>query len=394
MNINTGFPEKTKGKAIVFGFLFGYPMAGITYQYLHYMIGLRRLGYDVYYVEDSSRWLYDLQLNELTTNPRSNIESAVPILEDAGFKNRWAFRYYPDGECHGMTENQLLTLYKDADFFFNVTGAQEIREEHLACPKRIYVESDPFNMQVHVSQGNESKIDELEAHNVHFTFGENLISDDFIVPLERFDWLTTRQPVLMEFWDNPYKGMNGACTTITSWKSKGNEVTYQGETYYWTKDREFVKFIDLPKHFDIPFELAVKADSEAEKLIDENGWRRASSVAISADTQLYKQYIQQSRAEFTVARDVYVRPETGWFSDRSACYLAAGRPVITQETGFSKYIPCGEGLFSFETLDDVLAAVDEIQRNYEVNCNRAREIAIEYFSAEKVIGSMLERAGI
>jgi hypothetical protein len=133
---------------------------------------------------------------------------------------------------------------------------------------------------------------------------------------------------------------------------------------------------------------------EVQNLLRGNGWLQTGSVEISADADLYRKFIQESRGEFTVARDQYVRPNTGWFSDRSVCYLAAGRPVITQETGFSKFYPSGKGLFGFKTMDDVLAAVDDIESDYEGNCRAAQEIAREYFAAEKVVGSLMERAGL
>lgn len=372
-------------------------MAGITYQYLHYLIGLRQLGYEPYYIEDSSRWVYDLKLNTLSPDASTNIAAAVPLLEQHGFADQWAFRgYYPEGDCYGMTEDQLLRLYQEADLFLNVTGAQEIREEHLVCPRRIYVESDPFAIQVLVAQGDKRKIAELKAHDTHFSFGENLGAADCTVPVEGFQWQPTRQPVVLDLWQNgePNPASNDAYTTITTWKSQGKEIVYQDESYYWTKDREFVKFIELPKQCSVPIELAVKADDEVNQLLQENGWRQKSTVALSADITAYKNYIQQSRAEFTVARDQYVRPNTGWFSDRSACYLAAGRPVITQETGFSKFIPTGQGLFAFKTMDDILAAVDTIESDYAGNCAAAREIAAEYFAAEKVVGSLMKRAGL
>jgi hypothetical protein len=125
-----------------------------------------------------------------------------------------------------------------------------------------------------------------------------------------------------------------------------------------------------------------------------HGWRQVNCLEISKDPALYRGYIEQSRGEFTVARDQYVRPNTGWFSDRSACYLAAGRPVITQETGFSKFLPTGKGLFGFRTTEDVLVALDRIESDYEGNCRAARQIAAEYFAAEKVVGSLMERAGL
>lgn len=389
--------KPSKGKIIVFGILFWYPLAGVTYQFLHYLIGLRRLGYDPYYVEDSGRWVYDPRINDLSGDATGNIEAVAPILEAHGFRDRWAFRgNYPDGQCYGMTESQIMRLYRDADAFLNVTGAQEIREEHLACPRRVYVESDPFASQVKVAQGDEATITTLAAHDTLFSFGENLGAPDCDTPIERFRWLPTRQPVVLDLWDlrdNSF-GKGEAYTTITTWHNKGKNITYRGDTYYWTKDREFEKFLDLPRRRTAPFELAAGVDEDVERRLREHGWRQTHSVEISKNIDRYRGYIQSSRGEFTVARDQYVRPCTGWFSDRSACYLAAGRPVITQETGFSKFLPAGKGLFGFRTMEEILAAVDEIESDYEGNCRAAREIAEEFFAAEKVVGSLMERAGL
>jgi hypothetical protein len=385
----------SRGRIIVFGILFWYPLAGVTYQFLHYLIALRRLGYDPYYIEDSGRWIYDPALNDMSPNALPNIEAVAPVLEAHGFGNRWAFRgSYPDGRCYGMTEEQILTLYREADAFLNVTGAQEIREEHLQCRRRIYVESDPFVSQVQVANGNQSTIAALEAHDTHFTFGENIGHPDCTVPVERFQWLPTRQPVVVDLWDQAYDAASAPYTTITTWHNKGKDIEYQGERYYWTKDREFERFLDLPRRRPVPFELAVGVPDDVRKRLDENGWRQRRSIDLSASVTGYQEYIQRSRAEFTVARDQYVRPRTGWFSDRSACYLAAGRPVITEDTGFGKFIPTGRGLFAFTTMDEVLAAVDAIERDYEGHCRAAREIAESYFAAERVVESLMSRAGL
>ena len=142
------------------------------------------------------------------------------------------------------------------------------------------------------------------------------------------------------------------------------------------------------------FELAAGVDAQVKRMLDEHGWRQVHSIEMSTDANVYRNYVQSARGEFTVARDQYVRPKTGWFSDRSACYLAAGRPVITQETGFSKFLPTGKGLFGFKTMDDVVRAVDAVEADYEGNCRAAREIAAEYFAAEKVVGSLMQRAGL
>jgi hypothetical protein len=386
----------SKGRIIVFGIVFWYPLAGVTYQFLHYMLGLRRLGYEVFYIEDSGRWVYDPSLNEMTPDASRNVELVAPIFERYGFAGHWGFRgNYPEGRCYGLTEAEILRLYREADAFLNVTGAQEIREEHLACPRRIYVESDPFTTQVGVALGNENTIAAIAAHDTHFSFGENLYASDCAVPVQRFDWQPTRQPVVMDLWESRAAcGADAPYTTITTWHNEGKDIEYRGETYYWTKDREFMKVIDLPSRCGVPLELALGVDPEVSRLLDRHGWRQRNSVEISRGFDDYRRYIQDSRGEFTVARDQYVRPNTGWFSDRSACYLAAGRPVITQETGFSKYLPTGEGLFAFRSMEDVLAAVEKIERDHQAHCRAAREIASEYFAAEKVLGSLMARAGL
>jgi hypothetical protein len=385
----------SRGRIIVFGILFWYPLAGVTYQFLHYLIALRRLGYDPYYIEDSGRWIYDPALNDLSPDATRNIEAVVPVLEANGFGNRWAFRgSYPEGRCYGMTDEQILTLYREADAFLNVTGAQEIRDEHRQCRRRVYVESDPFASQAKVANGDEPTIRALEAHDTHFTFGENIGQPDCTVPVERFDWQPTRQPVIMDLWEHSFSSAGAPYTTITTWHNKGKDVEYKGERYYWTKDREFERFLDLPQRRTGPFELAVGVPDDVRRRLDERGWRQRRSVDLSASVTGYRDYIQRSRAEFTVARDQYVRPRTGWFSDRSACYLAAGRPVITEDTGFGKFIPTGRGLFAFTTMDEVLAAIDAIESDYEGHCRAAREIAANYFGAERVVESLMSRAGL
>jgi hypothetical protein len=385
----------SRGRIIVFGILFWYPLAGVTYQFLHYLIALRRLGYDPYYIEDSGRWIYDPALNDLSPNATPNIEAVAPVLEEHGFGNRWAFRgSYPDGRCYGMTEEQILRLYREADAFLNVTGAQEIREEHLQCRRRIYVESDPFASQVQVANNHQPTIAALEAHDTHFTFGENIGNRDCTVPVERFRWLPTRQPVVMDLWQHSDGAAAAPYTTITTWHNKGNDVDYKGERYYWTKDREFERFLDLPRRRPVPFELAVGVPDDVRQRLGENGWRHRLSIDLSANVTRYREYIQRSHGEFTVARDQYVRPRTGWFSDRSACYLAAGRPVITEDTGFGKFIRTGRGLFAFTTMDDILAAVDAIESDYEGHCRAARDIAESHFAAERVVESLMSRAGL
>src|SRR5688572_7114812 len=187
----------TKGRILVCGILFYIPLPGVTWQVLHYLIGLRRLGYDPYYVEDTDRWVYDPALDDYSADCSVNIRALAPILEAYGLGERWAYRG-PNSQSFGLGDADLADLYRDADALLNVTGAQPIHDRLARIPRRIYVESDPFSSQVKVAQGHQKTIDHLEAHNVHFTFGENIGAPDCGIPHTPFNWMPTRQPVVLD----------------------------------------------------------------------------------------------------------------------------------------------------------------------------------------------------
>lgn len=388
--------KPSKGRIIVFGIVFWYPLAGVTYQFLHYLLGLRKLGYDPYYVEDMMWTVYDPALGEFTDDWNANLRAIGPVLDAHGFAGKWAFRTAdsPADQYVGMTTPQVNDLFRTADALLNVTGGHELGERHMRIPRRLYVESDPFASQVRIATGDRRTIDFVGAHTHHFSFGENLGKPDCIAPVERFDWQPTRQPVDMDLWRTDAPG-GSAYTTVTTWQNKTEPVEWRGQRYHWTKDIEFRKYLDLPSlRPNATFELATTSQPDVVNLLHAHRWRTLDSARVSGDHLAYRDYIQRSRAEFTVARDQYVRPVTGWFSDRTVCYLAAGRPVITEETGFSKTVKSGRGLFGFRTLDDILAAVDAIESDYPGHCRAARQVAAEYFDNTTVIGSMLARAGM
>ncbi len=391
------------GTIVVTGMCCYLPIPGVVYQVLHYLIALRRLGYDVYYVEESDRWLYDMETHDVSTDGTRNVGAVAAVFEAHGFEGRWAFRghYAADGNpCYGMTGAQIDRLYRRADALLNVTG-QLLREEQLACRRRTYIESDPFGTQVRALQGDPITLALLASHDTHFSFGENIGADDCDVPTAGIRWLPTRQPVALELWDvlddmTDDVGVGTCYTTITTWLNRPETggLVYRGDTYHWQKHLEFEKVLDLPLRCRASFELATTTGEDVQHRLRANGWRYAPATGVFNDAARYRSYIRRSRAEFTIARDQYVRPRTGWFSDRSACYLAAGRPVITQDTGFGKFVPTGRGLFAFRSMDDILDAVDRIESDYTAHRDAAREIASECFAAERVVGSLMDRVGV
>jgi hypothetical protein len=392
------YPPANRGRVVVWGLLASYPFGGMAWQVLHYVAGLRRLGFDVWYVEDSNQYVYDTHTYCRTPEYSENVEYLDRYMNAAGMGDRWIFRVPGSAnEVIGARDAAgLAQLYRDADAVFNICGAQEVRPEHDAIRCRVFVETDPVADQVLVAQGDVQTRSALDAHQVLFTYGENLGAPDCRVPIVDYTWHPTRPPVCVDWWQHPheYREPQPKFTTVANWAHTDKDVVWQGESWRWSKDHEFRRFITLPMRSRTTLEMAVGAiDEEDEALLRRNRWKVADTIAI-ADPMEYYRYIRASLGEFTVAKEQYVKPRSGWFSDRSVCYLAAGRPVITQSTGFEKLVPTGEGLFAFTTEDDVLAAIEAITSDYPRHSAAALSIAEEYFGAERVIGAMVETMGL
>jgi hypothetical protein len=389
-----------KLRLVVLGMMGRTPFAGVAWQVLHYLEGFRRLGHDVCYVEDTGDWPYDPEQNSITEDCSYTVSYIARLMGWCGMPDRWAYRAAAEaGRAYGMSEADLARLFERADALVNLTGATVLREEHLRVPARIYLETDPVLPQIEVAQGRRFTLQLLSAHTHHFTYGENLGAPDCGVPVTPFEYRPTRQPIILDWWPPAVKHdpptTDGRFTTIASWKQSGKDITWNGERYTWSKHLEFLKFIDLPRHTDQPLELALACgDRKAIGRLASHGWRMVDAMALSKEIMPYRDYILGSRGEFTVAKDQNIRLRSGWFSDRSACYLAAGKPVITQDTGFDNVLPTGCGLFSFRTMEEILGAMDAIASDYQANSMAARQIAAEYFAAEKVVGSLIDRAGL
>lgn len=382
---------------VVLGTLAALPYAGMALQCMQYVLGLRRLGHDAYYFETTSSWPYDPVRQSKVGDSDYALPYLARIAERFGLTGRWAYRRsYSDREWFGLSRLDAERLLAHADAVFNITASTRLAEEELKVGRLVYVGTDPVVHEIPFVEGDREVQSLIAEHDDLVTFGENIGSADCPVPpLPRLR-ARTRQPILLDLW----KGgppRREVFTTVGNWKQLGRDINYCGKTYYWSKHHEFLKYIDLPRRIQQPIELAVGLDAldiEERRLLESNGWRLTDAPALTLDPAVYMEYIQASRGEFTVAKDQNVRLRTGWFSDRSACYLAAGRPVITQDTGFGTVLPTGEGLFAFNTMDEILAAFDAIASNYESHSRVARAIAEEYFKAESVLARMLTDLGL
>ena len=389
-------------KIIVLGFMGGMPIAGVIWQHIHYIVGLQRLGHEVYYVEDTSNYPYDPVAFNISEDYSYAAQTLGRLAEEYGFQGRWAYcaRYKDPFESAGMSLASLKDLYREADCALNICGSHDMNDEIRSIRNLIYMESDPGVEQIKIDQGESTTIDYLKEHRHLFTFGENIGTPAFAVPTHGFKWLPTRQPVVTDLWcpaAEPLAPDPAALfTTICNWSTSGKkDIVWKDSNYLWSKSLEFLRFVEAPRRSGERFEMATDIKTEEEReLFEKNDWRLVLPHDLSVDWNGYRDYIRNSRGEFTCAKDQYIRLNTGWFSDRTACYLASGRPVITQETGFTAHYGGKEGLLSFSSMEERVEAVASIRSDYKKHSRAALAIAKETFEAEKVLKSILDRAGV
>ncbi len=388
---------KTKLRLVILGIMGRCPFGGQTWLYLNWLRAFHRLGHEVWYVEDDTVWPYHPERNTVTDDCSYAIRHITQCMERIDLAGRWAFRLADrKGCCWGLSGRELDELYRSSDALLNVVGATDLRAEHLAAPLRIYVECDPVSSELRLANGDEHTRVALANHHVLLTYGENYGAPDCGVPLNGIHYGKTRQPIDLDLWPMAWEPEARFFTTIGNWKQEGNDVEYGGQIYRWSKHHEWEKFLNLPRLTSQLFEVAIKIDEPADRArLEANGWKVISPLPMSLDIfGAYQQYFRGSRAEWTVAKDQNVRLRSGWFSERDACYLACGKPVIAQDTGFSNILTTGEGLFAFTTMEEVLSAIDAINSDYRRHCQAARAIAEEYFEAGKVAARLLRDVGL
>jgi hypothetical protein len=380
---------------IVAGGMGAMPFAGIAWQTLPYLEGLRRLGHRVFYLEDTGRWPYDPDAVAIADDASAAIAYTAAMVGRVGLGDDWAYRDVATGTVYGSTEAELRAWLDEADALINLSGMTILSEDHLRVPVRVFLDTDPGLAQIKIDKGEQDAIDWVAAHTHHFSWGENLGTPECDLPTGPFHYRPTRQPVILDWW-HPVPDdlqMRAAFTTVASWKQTGKDIKWRGELWTWSKDVQFLRYIDLPRRVEQPLELALAAvDRATVARLERAGWGVVPAVAITKDPDAYRRYIQSSAGEFSVAKDQYVRPRTGWLSDRTASYLAAGKPVIVEDTGSP--LPHGEGLFAFSDMDDVVTAFEAVASDYDHHCRAAREIAADYLRAETVIARLLADAGL
>jgi hypothetical protein len=389
---------RKRGRIVLLHFVGQMPMAGIAWQAVNHLLALEKLGYEVWYVEDHGANPYDPRISSVVNECDYNVAYLRRVMERHGFAGRWAYWDAINNVYHGLSREAVRGLYREADALLNLCGATRLREEHMRCPVRVMIDTDPVYEQIKYASDQPGTRTYIDAHTHFLTYGANLGTDLCPVPLCGVPWRPTRPPVDLDLW--PFEadrdgGGAGCFTTVATWENRGKNIAFGGETYLWSKHVNFLRFLDLPRRqAETCFEMAMlPPDDTVRRDVEGCGWRLVDPRPVSADMEIYRRFIAFSRGELTVAKDIYVRPNSGWFSDRAVCYLASGRPVVTMRTGFTSYCPTGAGLFDYATHEEAVAALDAIAADYPRHRRAAREIAGDCFEARRVLADMMAAIG-
>jgi hypothetical protein len=364
------------------GIIARYPFGGVTWCSLMYLLGLRALGHEVFYIEDTGECVYDPVQNTRALDPIYGTTYIHNALEPFGLGDRWTFVNY-DGRYHGRPLEDVRAYAAGTDLFINLSGGSWFwRDEYARIPRKVFIDSDPAFTQLAIAKAEPWYVEFFQRFDHLFTFGANIGTPASPIPTGSFTWHRTWQPITMDEWRTAVVPRD-RFTTVMTWQIES--FTDVGGN----KDQEFVKFIDLPSRTGQRFELAINGP---QKLLREHGWDTVDAMAVSRTPDDYRAFIHGSKAEFGVAKHTYVTHRSGWFSDRTECYLAAGRPALVQDTGWTAHLPAGDGLLAFSTPDEALAGIERINADYARHARTAYDIAREHFDAAVVLPRLLDVA--
>lgn len=358
---------------------------------LSWVLGFRQLGYDVHFVEQIDREAC-VGADRRGTDFAGSVNRAwfESVVTEFGLRDSATLIYDNGAEFCGPGEHELREFAAGAELLVNISGHLTYAPVFERVRRRAYVDIDPGFTQFWTAQGSNGA--RLDGHDVYFTIGENIGAPHCPIPTCGIEWCPTRPPVVLDQWPVADAPRFGRFTTIASWRGPFGPVQSGGVTY-GLKCHEFRKFLGLPRRTSLPFEIALNihpADAMDREALLNQGWELVEPARVAATPRAFREYIQNSSAEFSVAQGIYAQTRSGWFSDRTAHYLASGKPALVQDTG--SRLPAGAGLVTFNTLDEAADRAAEIAANFPNHCAAARALAEEFFDSRKVLRRFLDDA--
>ncbi|MFV8818436.1 glycosyltransferase [Haliea sp. E17] len=371
---------------ILGSYMIRYPLGGNLSWALQFLKGFQMLGHDIYFFEKAnySNACYDPKRNVMADDPAEGIEIVKALLEMNGLGDKWCFVDI-QGTCYGRSRSEISNLFRSADIYIDMGAHGAWEEESILTPIRVLIEGEPGYTQM-LMENSEKKTN----FDFYYSAGCLVGTERTKAPDAGRSWRHLWNLVATDLFSVEPPPAGASFTTVMNWQSH-KPIIFDGQTF-GQKDIEFQRFMSLPSKLDTSLEVSVSGKAPIKKL-KEHGWRTRDAKSVTKTVEQYYRYIRDSKGEFSVCKNVFVQTYGGWFSDRSAVYLASGRPVILQETGFSEKLPCGKGLFAVTDIDQAAEAIREVELDYEEHSRAAREIAIEYLDAKKLLSTFIDDIG-
>jgi len=376
---------------VVGGYIVAYPLGGMTWHHLNYLLGLHDLGHEVYFLEDSGSYSYPYN----PTNWRCEVDSSYgrdyleKTLACYGIPPRYCYYSEFENRHYGLSEQELADVLARADLLLCVSGVTPLRPNRPRPRRTVVIDTDPVFTQLRMMHDS-AFLDYYRQFDRVATFGRLIGTPACPLPTHGFNWIPTNQPVALHHWQvTPAAGE--AFTTIGKWEhSSERNMEFAGKKYLSSKGVEWMKMLDLPAR--VPWDMTMGMASmppETAAQFRKHGWKLVDPEQASVSCQSFAGFIRASAGEFTVAKEIYAALPSGWFSDRAAAYLASGRPVVTQASGFDQWLPVGQGLFSYRDIDQAAEALKKIATDYNSHSEHARKIAENYFASDLVLTELL-----
>jgi hypothetical protein len=381
-------------RILVTGYNIRYPLGGQIAHNLNYLVGLSRLGCEVWYVEESGSWpnsCYNPNTGAMSCDPTYGIEALKRLLENFGLGQNWVYvdekRNY-----HNLSAAKTGQLCRTADLLLTISSVTWL-PEFFECRRRVYIDTDPGVTQFQMSRERTSSLSGFASpydHHLHYTVGLNIGNPGCPIPTWGLQWRPWLQPVVLDLFPFTLLPQARNFTTVMSWAAR-DPMVFDG-VRYGPKSEEFMRIADLPGRTDTHFEIALGGVGAPKEELANKGWHLRNPLEITRDCWSYRDFIGQSRGEFSAATNLVVKTKSGWFSDRSAIYLAMGKPIVVQDTGAKRVIPAGEGFLPFHSIDDILGALEKINSNYQEHCTAAHQLAQQHLDARKLLPRLLDEA--